>query len=264
LASLSIKAVGVRMLKAFIDGSHNDDIEVVAGLVATDESWDGFDADWRAILTRYNLDHFHTTDYWARARPYNRLTTTEHEQLRTDICQALKRTRAIAFGSIVWKGVYEQWRVSRPSYEQSDAHYFGLDRALRFLIHRINTHPVDQGVDIMCDNDKEHERIANDMHRWHEARLRQIHRRLPGHPDPQRPIKFSFGVSRDNPGVQAADVVSNSAFRWGTSEFAGAYQDPDFLVGIKPDCPIGIMSFSSTEVIDIEVKYRNRPQDEIE
>jgi Protein of unknown function (DUF3800) len=252
------------MLRAFIDGSHNDDIEVVAGFVATDPAWVGFDATWNAILDRYKLDHFHTTDYWARTRPYNRLTDTEHTQLREDICQALKNTSGIAFGSIVWKGVYEQWRVSRASYEHSDAHYFGLDRSLRFLIHGINTHPVDDGVEIMCDNDKEHERIASDMHKWHEARLRQVKQRIPGHPDPQRAINFSFGISRDNPGLQVADVISNSAFRWGTSEFAGAYQDPLFLVGIRERCPIGIMPFSSKEVIDIEVSHRNRPQDELD
>jgi hypothetical protein len=251
------------MLIAFIDGSHNDAIEVVAGLVATEQSWAGFDDAWRAILARYKLDHFHTTDYWARTRPYKKLTDAEHEQLRLDICGALKATRAIAFGSIVWKSVYEQWRLSRPSYEPADAHYFGLDRALRFLIHGANIHPVDDGVDIMCDNDKEHERIANDMHKWHEARLRQVMQRLPGYPDPQRPIHFSFGVSRGNPGLQAADVISNGAFRWGTTEFAGAYQDSQFLVGIQPDCAIGIMSFSSKEVIDIEAKYRNRSQDEV-
>jgi hypothetical protein len=252
------------MLIAFIDGSHNDDIEVVAGLVATEQSWAGFDDAWRAIIARYKLDHFHTTDYWARTRPYNQLTNAEHEQLRLDICGALKATRAIAFGSIVWKAVYEQWRLTRSSFEPADAHYFGLDRAMRFLIHGENIHPVDDGVDIMCDNDKEHERIANDMHKWHEARLRKVTRRLPGHPDPQRPVHFKFGVSRQNPGLQAADVISNSAFRWGTSEFARAYQDPQFLVGIKPDCAIGIMSFSSKEIIDIEVRYRNRPQDEVD
>jgi len=251
------------MLRAFIDGSHNDNIEVVAGLVATEQSWEGFDDAWRAIPARYKLDHFHTTDYWARDRPYNRLTNAEHDQLRVDICDVLKATGAIAFGSIVWKSVYEEWRISRPSFEHSDAHYFGLDRALRFLIHGVNIHPIDDGVDIMCDNDKEHERIALDMQKWHDARLRQVKRRRPGHPDPQRQIKFSFGVSRENPGLQAADVVSNSAFRWGTSEFAGAYQEPQFIAGIKPDCAIGIMSFSSKEIIDIEVKYRNRRLDDL-
>jgi hypothetical protein len=96
------------MLIAYIDGSHNDDIEVVAGVVATEQSWAGFDDAWCAILDRYKLDHFHTTDYWARARPYNKLSDAEHEQLRLDICGALKATRAIAFGSIVWKSVYEK------------------------------------------------------------------------------------------------------------------------------------------------------------
>jgi hypothetical protein len=62
---------------------------------------------------------------------------------------------------------------------------------------------------------------------------------------------------------QAADVISNSALRWGTTEFANTYQEPQFLAGIKPECPIGIMSFSSKEIIDIEVKYRNRSQDDL-
>jgi hypothetical protein len=250
------------MLIAYVDGSHNDDIEVVAGVVATEQSWAGFDDAWRAILARYKLDHFHTTDYWARDRPYNRLSDAEHEQLRLDICGALKATRAIAFGSIVWKSVYEQWRLSRSSFEPSDAHYFGLDRALRFLIHGVNIHPVDDGVDIMCDNDKEHERIANDMHKWHEGSVTPGQAAPARSPRPSAPCPLKFGVSRENPGLQAADVISNSAFRWGTSEFAGNYQDPDFLVGIRPECAIGIMDFSSKEIIDIEVKYRNRPQDE--
>jgi hypothetical protein len=178
------------MLRAFIDGSHNDDIEVVAAFLATEQSLQGFDDEWRGILTRYGLDHFHTTDYWGGERPYSRLPSEEYIQLRLDICEALKSTHGIAFASIIWKDVYQAWRIKQASFQHADAHYFGIDRALRFLIHGINIHPIDDGVDIVCDTDNEHARISRDMHHWHEARLRQVKCRLPGHPHPQRPLKF--------------------------------------------------------------------------
>ena len=183
------------MLRAYIDGSHNDDIEVVAAFVATDAGLAGFNDAWRAILDRYGLDHFHTTDYWARQRPFNRLSNDEHTQVRLDICQTLKNTRGFAFASIIWKNVYQDWRISHSSFIPADAHYFGIDRALRFVIHGINTYPVDDGVDIVCDTDKEHARVSQEMQDWHLRRLRQVAQRRPGHPDPQRPVSFSFEIA---------------------------------------------------------------------
>jgi hypothetical protein len=35
--------LGFPMLIAYIDGSHNDDAEIVAGIVVTEQSWAGFD-----------------------------------------------------------------------------------------------------------------------------------------------------------------------------------------------------------------------------
>jgi hypothetical protein len=35
------------------------------------------------------------------------------------------------------------------------------------------------------------------------------------------------------------------------------------MVDHFPECAIGIMPFSLTEIIDIEVKYRRRPQDDL-
>jgi hypothetical protein len=35
------------------------------------------------------------------------------------------------------------------------------------------------------------------------------------------------------------------------------------MAGHFPECAIGIMPFSSTEIIDIEVKYRHQPQDDL-
>jgi hypothetical protein len=35
-----------------------------------------------------------------------------------------------------------------------------------------------------------------------------------------------------------------------------------FIAGIKLDCPIAVRPFISREIIDIELKIRDRPQDE--
>jgi hypothetical protein len=93
------------------------------------------------------------------------------------------------------------------------------------------------------------------MHKWHEARLRQVKQRL------TLSARYTLHmVCRAKTQGCRRPIISNGAFRWGTTEFAGAYQDPQFLVGIKPSCAIGIMSFSSKEIVDIEEKYRNRSQ----
>jgi hypothetical protein len=63
--------------------------------------------------------------------------------------------------------------------------------------------------------------------------------------------------------LQAADVIANSALRAGATEFAGAYQEPDFITGIRSACSIAFTMYASTEILDIEVKVRNRPQDEL-
>jgi hypothetical protein len=251
------------MLKAYIDGSHNDEIEVVAGFASTEQNWAGFDDAWRSILDKYKLDHFHTTDYWWRKRPFDKWTEDAHTEIRGEICALLKKTRAIAFGSVVDKSAYREWRVHQTSYNHPDPHYFALDRCFRFLIHGINIHPTDDGVEIMCDRDQEHEYLARDMQNIQEERLRQVKHRLPGHPDPNRPISFSFGVNRDNPGLQAADVICNAGLRWGVLDLQGSTEESQFLAGIKPDCPIALSPFMSREVIEIEMKVRNRPQDEV-
>lgn len=250
------------MLKAYIDGSHNDNIEVVAGFVASEQAWGSFDDVWRFILDKFKLDHFHTTDYWSRRRPYDKLTDDQHVALRTELCDALKATKAIAFGSVIAKSAYDQWHLDQPIFAHTDAHYFGIDRSLRFLIRGINTHPFDEGVAIVCDNDKEHRSMTEKMQQWHTARLRRTTRRWPGHPDPNRPLQFSFEAARETPRLQAADVIANAGLRWGISDLSGYFEEPQFLAGIKPECPIALMPFMSSEVIRIDVEAQTRMEDD--
>jgi len=217
------------------------------------------------LLAKYNIPkRFHATEYWARRRPYHKLTDAEHAAMRSDMCSLLKAKRPIAFGSIISKAAFAEWRLTLGTFQQHDAHHFALDRCLRFLVHGINIYPVDDGVRIICDNDLQHEKLSREMMSWHEARLRRMTRRMPGAPDPKRPLHFSFEQSFAYPGLQAADVIANSALRWGVMDLANMDGEPDFIAGIKPDCPIAIIPLMSKERIAIEFKIRNRPHDEID
>jgi hypothetical protein len=249
------------MLKAYIDGSHNDEIEVVAGFVASELAWGGFDDLWRAILAKYGLHQFHTTDYWSRRRPYDKLTDTQHTDLRVELCEALKMTKAVAFGAVISKAAYNEWHLGQPVFSHTDAHYLGIDRSLRFLIRGINTHPIDEGVSIVCDNDQEHRKMTEQMQAWHTARLRKKTQRWPGHPDPNRPVQFSFDNAHGNPRLQAADIIANAGLRWGVSDLSGRFEEPQFLAGIKPDCPIALAPMTSSELIRIHVDAQKRMDD---
>jgi len=250
------------MLKAYIDGSHNDDIEVVAGFVASELAWGGFNDIWQAILAKYGLHHFHTTDYWSRRRPYDRLTDTQHTDLRIELCGALKLTKAIAVGSVISKEAYNEWHLGQPVFASTDAHYLGIDRSLRFLIRGINTHPIDEGVSIVCDNDKEHRKLTEQMQAWHAGRLRKTTQRWPGHPDPNRPLQFSFDNAHNNPRLQAADIIANAGLRWGVSDLSGQFEEPQFLAGIKPECPIALTPMMSREAIEAHLSARFGTEDD--
>jgi hypothetical protein len=57
-------------------------------------------------------------------------------------------------------------------------------------------------------------------------------------PDPRRPIHFSFATPRENPRLQAADVISNASLRWGVMDLVLEDGEPQFIASIKPDCQL--------------------------
>lgn len=252
------------MLRAYIDASSDREqtIEVVAGVLATEEKWALFYPRWEDMLCRYNIHEFHASDYWGRHKEFKRFTDDEHVRIRQEICTIIADTATVIFGSIVSTTAFQEWRLQIGLFIRPDAHYFGMDRALSFLIHGVNLHPKDDGIEIICDEDGKHAAMTREMKAWHEDRLRAVKFRRPGAPDPGRPISMRFASSKQHPGLQVADIIANSSRQWGIVDLKGEpFEEPLFFTSLK-SVPNAVIPFMSAERIEIEVKVRNRSQDQ--
>jgi hypothetical protein len=244
------------MLKAYLDGSYSGsgDVAVVAGVVANEDQWFTFPALWQAFLGEHGLKRFHATEYWNRHGQFRSKSDAELLKMRGDIVAMFKQIRPIAVGAIVYAEAYREWRMTA-RFQPEDPHYYAMGYCLDFLIARLNTYPKDDGVEITCDQDKQRERLSTEMANWHTDRLRQAESRMPGHPEPNRSVSFSFGSSFDIPQIQAADVIAHSALQWGVQDLKTGKADmPFFLDAISPECPIAIQPFWSAEIIRIHEK----------
>lgn len=240
------------MLRAYLDGSYSNDgaVAVVAGVVAQEEKWAEFLLRWRALLDEFGIRRFHAAEYWDRRGQFHRMSDADLLKLKGDIVSIFKYVKPYAIGAIVYGDAYKQWRMQSKSFLNEDPHYYALSYALDFLIARLNTYPVDDGIEIICDQDKERQKLSAEMATWHTERLRRFQERAPGHPEPQRNVQFSYRSSFDVLQLQAADIIAHSALRWGLEDLKSGKTDlPPFLAAISPECPIGIQPFWNADII---------------
>jgi hypothetical protein len=69
---------------------------VVAGYVSTAKGWEGFTTEWAAALHEWRLEHFHMTDFAAKAPPYD----WEEPERRRRLDRLIGIINTYAFGSV--------------------------------------------------------------------------------------------------------------------------------------------------------------------
>lgn len=210
------------MLKAYIDASWSDDLIVVGGVIHPKELWPTFEKAWREMLQKYEIRYrFHATEYWARKGEFMRMRESDHVALGNDVRAMFTQFKPMNFVCVLSKDAYQQWRLKQTEHPHKDGTFYALDWCLTFLIHQINQHPVDDGVEIIFDQGDGRERLSADIAEWKIEKLRQNAWRFPGHPDPNRAVKLKFASSKDVLPLQIADVVVHTSLRSAQAHLTG-------------------------------------------
>jgi Protein of unknown function (DUF3800) len=245
----------MHMLRAYLDGSSNDDahdVMAVGGVLAQDEQWAAFIPAWQRMLETYGLRRFHAAEYWLRKGQFARLNEADHAALRRNICRIFKLFKPFVVATIVGGAAFQEWRPGPKTYQHPDGQYLALDHTLASLLTRANDHPVDEGFVIYCDKDVEHEKLRNEITEWQILRVRNMVGRSPGDLKRQRAAAVQFVSSSDVIALQAANLIAHSAFRWGRHHLEGSNTEEPFLAGIKPECSIVLNPLITKEYIDRE------------
>lgn len=214
------------VIGGYIDGSNlhpSARLVAVAGCAASTSQWPVWQAKWKELLDFSGLPKWHHTDFMNHLKrlPGGRVVSwIEGEWLiaRRMLCEAFEAIRPVCFGATVWKADYDELRQRYPSLLPEDSYYFLLDRTLHRLIQGLFEHPVDDGVAIYCDQDKD-EALVRSLAGWHTAYLRadptDFHRFYPDRP--QRKVVTSYGSNIDYVPLQAADVIAHEVMRFARS-----------------------------------------------
>jgi hypothetical protein len=130
-------------------------------------------------------------------------------------------------GAAVKISAFNEWRLDAGHYYSADPYYFCLDYCLRTLILGLFEFPLDEGVTIYCDQEKEHELIGRDIALWHEARLRRYG---PSQRQRDRVINTYYVSSFKYVPIRAADILAHSTFQWARDYLKdGKVDEPFFL-----------------------------------
>jgi hypothetical protein len=214
IAPRSWRETVIVVIGGYIDGSnlHGDvDVIAVAGCAANVKAWPDWEDKWKEILKISGLPRWHHTDFIAKkkkiGREYSIWPEAEWLLCRRLLCEAFEAVKPTCFGATILRTDYEALRVQFPSLLPEDPYFFLLDRCLHRLIQGMFEHPVDEGVAIYCDQDK-NEQLVKDLAHWHTAYLRAADHF--GHPDDgKRAVTMTYGSNVDYVPLQAADVVAH-------------------------------------------------------
>jgi len=214
------------MLKAYIDASWSEDLIIVGGSVHPEELWENFEKAWRDMLERFGIKYrFHATTYWSRKGEFMRMGQTDYDALGNEVRALLTQYRPMNFVCVLSKDAHQQWRLKQTTHQHKDGTFYALDWCLTFLIHQINQHPVDDGVEIVFDQGDGREKLSGDIAEWKTEKLRENAWRFPGHPDPNRAVKLAFASSKEILPLQVADVVVHTTLKWAEAHLKGEDAD---------------------------------------
>jgi hypothetical protein len=250
------------VLAAYLDASEPEPgvpVAVVAGFLADTEEWIRFESLWTPFLQEFGIRRFHATEYWARRGQFQNWSDAKHLAAKGEVCRILNEIRPIGVGTALDTRAFDVWRASSDTFFPSDPYYLCLERTINKLVHNFTQSPTDDGIVIYCDQDRAHERLAQDIAIWHEERLRRS--KNPLRVNPERPVSTRYVSSFDFVPVQAADILSHGMFQWmractATGKVAVM---PPFLncLGIeKGDTFVSMNYFHTKESIEAHLKFR--------
>jgi hypothetical protein len=244
------------MLKAYLDASGTDptqDIIVVGGWVASEDRWAEFVPQWHTFLVDCfgpNGGRWHHTDFHSRHGLYQTWDNRKWDCARTGLCRIIATLKPIGIGAALRKSDYnELWQTGR--WLSSDRWSTGgdpyglcMDQCLEVLVHRMEQHPRDEGVQIIVDRD-EKKGLSRRISDWHKNYLSSNeHARNPG-----RRIEFDHGSDQDHLPLQAADVLVNETYRYMRNKYRNA-ETAKTLVPFLGATPIGTSDEHARHIIE--------------
>lgn len=254
------------VVRAYLDasGQSSDPVAVVAGFMGWDTNFESFERKWVPFLEEFGLDHFHATEFWARkSRPYSTWSNEKWEQAKHQVCEILSHVGGppIAISVALKVQALKEWLPKLDHYYPSDPYYFCLDRALYTLMYA--TGPNYDGITIYCDQEENHERLAVDIARWHENRLKNDPSLATNPLSEPKPVSVLYGPKRRFVPLQLADILANDTFRKaGDYLRSGQMDDPYFTTCLKKveDRELITYFYSDPKVIgdDYERRFRRR------
>jgi hypothetical protein len=177
-------------------------------------------------------------------------------------------------GWAVDKKVFDEWRHSVGFFVDEDPYYYCLGLCLNALIRGIAEGPIDEGIAIYIDQDKEHESLGLQIAKWHETRLRQdSHTRV----NKERIVSTHYVSRIDYRPLQAADILAHASYQslrnfLKVCETAPkiapppeslVYKEPIFMERMKASgAPIHVNMFHSLEHFNIIARRRTAPSGE--
>jgi hypothetical protein len=224
------------LIRAFLDasGQKTDPVVVVAGFIGWPANWEHFEKQWNAFLNEFQLERFHATDFWLRRRPYSRWSDAQFLKATGDICKILSDEMGPPLGISVSLSVqaFNDWRETLDHFYPADPYYFCLDRVLYTLAYA--TGPGAEDITIYCDQEKEHELLATEIARWHEARVNKTPSLATNPLSGPRGIDVHYGSNRKFVPLQLADILANDTFRMISDHLrTGQINEPFFTRCLK-------------------------------
>lgn len=265
IASRIRPAGAYQVLKAFLDGSEpfgTANVAVVAGFVAPGARWELFESKWTPLLQELKLSRWHMTDYRRRKKEYERWSADKFIYAKDRVIEVLNSCCLIGVGCAVDVEVFEDWRVTCGYFVDPDPYYFCLNNVLSKLIRGFSE-PVDDGITIYCDQDQHREHLGREIARWHTNRLRSLQYDHGVGPRRDREVATHYGSSYKLTGIQAADILANETFKC-MADFLRTkkYEEPEFVSGIKGNCPVSVDLLYDKKIIDIVQRAKFR-RDEV-
>lgn len=111
------------VLRAYVDdsGKENDSYSMVlAGYIASVETWEMFSIDWKKILESYGLKNFHMVEAWRLGRSYRKLGPIRRNALLTALVECISDHVEHAFVLSMDTESYRHW-YGRKEFPDIDA-----------------------------------------------------------------------------------------------------------------------------------------------
>lgn len=123
------------VIQAYLDesGTHNNArMVVVGGAIANESSWLSLSAQWEAVLNKYNVSAFHSTDYNNQKQEFDGWPDEERHSFIDTLLNVIKKERLKARAIIFEKKDFEDVISYRPKTGLTD-YQFGCFACIQHL-----------------------------------------------------------------------------------------------------------------------------------